>query len=63
MITFIVCLIVLVLGYVFYGALTEKIFGMDPQRATPAVVNPDGVDFVPMGWMRIFLIQFLNSLN
>jgi carbon starvation protein CstA len=60
MITFIVCLIVLVLGYVLYGALTEKIFGMDPQRATPAVANPDGVDTVPMGWMRIFLIQFLN---
>jgi len=60
MITFIVCLIVLVLGYVLYGALTEKIFGMDPARATPAMANPDGVDTVPMGWMRIFLIQFLN---
>jgi carbon starvation protein CstA len=60
MITFIVCLVVLVLGYVLYGALTEKIFGMDPERATPAVANPDGVDSVPMGWMRIFLIQFLN---
>jgi carbon starvation protein CstA len=60
MITFIVCLVVLVLGYVLYGALTEKIFGMEPDRPTPAVANPDGVDFVPMGWGRIFLIQFLN---
>lgn len=60
MITFIVCLVALVLGYVFYGALTEKIFGMEPDRPTPAVTNADGVDFVPMGWMRIFLIQFLN---
>lgn len=60
MITFLVCLIALVLGYVFYGALTEKFFGMEPDRPTPAVANPDGVDFVPMGWGRIFLIQFLN---
>jgi len=60
MITFIVCLVALVLGYVLYGALTEKIFGMEPERLTPAVANPDGVDTVPMGWMRIFLIQFLN---
>jgi len=60
MITFLVCLIVLVLGYVLYGAFTEKIFGIDPARETPAVANPDGVDYVPMGWMRIFLIQFLN---
>jgi len=60
MITFIVCLVALVLGYVFYGALTEKLFGMDPDRVTPAVEHPDGVDYVPMGWMRIFLIQFLN---
>lgn len=60
MITFAVCLAALVLGYVFYGALTEKIFGMDPQRPTPAVANLDGVDYVPMPWWRIFLIQFLN---
>ena len=60
MVTFIVCLIALILGYVLYGALTEKIFGMEPERPTPAVANPDGVDFVPMGWGRIFLIQFLN---
>jgi carbon starvation protein CstA len=60
MVTFVVCLIALVLGYVFYGALTEKIFGMEPERPTPAVSKPDGVDFVPMPWWRIFLIQFLN---
>jgi hypothetical protein len=28
MITFTVCLIVLVLGYAFYGLLTEKVFGI-----------------------------------
>jgi len=51
---------VLVLGYAFYGLLTEKIFGMEPDRPTPAIANPDGVDYVPMDWKRIFLIQFLN---
>lgn len=60
MITFLVCLIALVLGYVVYGAVTEKIFGMDSGRQTPAVANPDGVDYVPMHWLRVFLVQFLN---
>jgi len=60
MITFFVCLVALVLGYVVYGAVTEKIFGMEPERPTPAVANADGVDYVPMDWKRIFLIQFLN---
>lgn len=50
----------LILGYFFYGAFVEKIIGMDPARKTPAIANPDGVDFVPLPPLKIFLIQFLN---
>ena len=36
MITFIVALIVLVVGFFTYGTLVEKIFGSEPERKTPA---------------------------
>ena len=60
MTTFFIALAVLVLGYFIYGTLVEKVFGADPQRATPATTMADGVDYVPMKPWRIFLIQFLN---
>ena len=60
MITFLVALVVLVVGYVLYGTLVEKIFGIDPKAETPAITKNDGVDFVPMSGWRIFLVQFLN---
>ncbi len=60
MITFILSLIALVLGYVLYGALVERVFGIDEHRATPALSKTDGVDYVPMSGWRIFLVQFLN---
>jgi len=60
MITFLLSIIALILGYFLYGRLVERIFGIDPSRSTPAMNQNDGVDFVPMKWGRIFLIQFLN---
>jgi carbon starvation protein CstA len=60
MITLCVSLIALVAGYRLYGAVVEKIFGSDPSRQTPALSKADGVDYVPMDWKKIFLIQFLN---
>jgi carbon starvation protein CstA len=60
MISFILSVIALILGYVLYGAFVEKTFGADENRPTPAVANGDGVDFVEMDWKRVFLIQFLN---
>ena len=60
MISFLVSIVVLVLGYVFYGKLVERIFGADTKRPTPAVANPDGVDYVELPWWKAFLIQFLN---
>ena len=60
MITFLVALIVLVVGFVLYGTFVEKVFGIDPKAETPAITKNDGVDFVPMSGWRIFLVQFLN---
>jgi carbon starvation protein CstA len=60
MISFVLSILALILGYIFYGALVEKIFGANPDRKTPALTMTDGVDYVPMKWPRIFLIQFLN---
>lgn len=60
MYTFIISIAILLLGYLIYGRISERIFGMDKNRPTPAVANPDGVDFVELPWWKVFLIQFLN---
>ena len=60
MYSFIFSIVLLILGYVVYGRIVARIFGVDTNRPTPAVVNPDGVDYVSMPWWKIFLIQFLN---
>ena len=60
MITFFVSILVLVLGYMFYSKYLERVFGADSNRATPAITLTDGVDYIPMPWWRVFLIQFLN---
>jgi carbon starvation protein CstA len=60
MITFILSVVALIVGYALYGKFVEKIFGVDKNRPTPVTFLEDGVDFVPMPWWRIFLIQFLN---
>lgn len=60
MITFTIAIAALILGYIFYGAFVERVFGADSKKTTPAYTKEDGVDFVPMKWGRIFLIQFLN---
>ena len=60
MVTFFIALAVLIIGYVVYGKIIDKLFGADPKRETPAITMADGVDYVPMKPWRIFLIQFLN---
>lgn len=60
MITFISSIVLLILGYIIYGRIVERIFGADHNHATPATTMADGVDFVTMPWWKIFLIQFLN---
>lgn len=60
MISFIVSILALLVGYYFYGRFVEKTFGIEPDRATPAKRIADGVDFVEMSWPKVLLIQFLN---
>lgn len=60
MITFIIALLFLLFGYFFYSRLIEKIFGVNPNRPTPAETMNDGVDFLPLPVWKSFLIQFLN---
>ena len=60
MISFLISLCVLVLGYLIYGIFVEKVFGPDPARTTPAISKADGVDFIPMPTWKVFMIQFLN---
>lgn len=60
MITFILCLVALVVGFLLYGTFVERVFGIDEKAQTPALTKTDGVDYVPMKPWRIFLIQFLN---
>ena len=60
MVTFCTAFILLILGYVIYGAFIEKMFGADKNRPTPAYTHQDGVDYIPMRTWKVYLIQFLN---
>ena len=40
-------IVLLALGYIFYGSWLAKQWGVDPNRETPAHTNYDGKDFVP----------------
>lgn len=59
MISFLLSLMALVIGYLLYGRFVEKVFGPD-DRVTPAVAKADGVDFIVLPSWKIFMIQFLN---
>lgn len=60
MLTFTICLLILVGGYFTYGRYIERIFGPDAKRLTPAITKADGVDYIPLPTWKIFMIQFLN---
>ncbi|HNQ89353.1 MAG TPA: carbon starvation CstA family protein [Verrucomicrobiota bacterium] len=57
---FIIGVVLLAAGYLFYGRLTAATVEPDPRRVTPAVALADGVDYVPMATWRVYLIQLLN---
>ena len=59
MVSFIISLAALVLGYLLYGKFVAHVFGPD-DRPTPAVTKADGVDFMVLPSWKIFMIQFLN---
>lgn len=59
MISFFLCLAILIGGYFTYGKLVEKTFGPD-DRETPAIAINDGVDYVVLPEWKLFIIQLLN---
>ncbi len=59
MISFFLCLAVLIGGYFVYGKIVDNTFAPD-DRETPAVRIDDGVDFVVMPQWKLFLVQLLN---
>lgn len=59
MISFLISIAALILGYMIYGRVIERIFGPD-DRKTPALVHPDGVDYIALPTWKVFMIQFLN---
>lgn len=60
MITFFICLALLVTAYFTYGRYLERQVGIDPKAETPCHRLYDGVDYVPLPRWRVFLIQLLN---
>lgn len=59
MISLFACFGVLIIGFLTYGRLVDRLFGPD-DRVTPANRLTDGVDYVPMKRWRLFLVQLLN---
>ena len=60
MITFLVCLVALIVAYFTYGKYLEKVCGIDAGNPVPSETMYDGVDYIPMPRWRVFLIQLLN---
>ena len=61
MVTFTFALIALLLGYLIYGAIIDKVFApKDHTSSMPCYTKRDGVDYLPISPWKVFLIQFLN---
>ena len=60
MLTFGICLVVLVASYFTYGSLLSRIAKLDKGADVPSKSMFDGVDYMPLPRWRIFLIQLLN---
>ncbi|MBO4707154.1 MAG: carbon starvation protein A [Elusimicrobiaceae bacterium] len=59
MISFFICLGLLILSFFTYGKYVERVFS--PTHAkTPAIRFSNGVDYVPMPLWRMVLVQLLN---
>ena len=60
MITFIIGLVILIVGAAAYGAFCESVMRPNSSAQTPAIAKKDGVDYVPMNKWKNCLIELLN---
>lgn len=60
MITFLICLALLVGAYFTYGRYLERLCDADGSRTVPSETSFDGVDYLPLPMWKTFLIQLLN---
>ena len=61
MVSFLICLALLIGGYFVYGKVVENTFGPD-DRETPAVKINDGVDYVVIGTAAVKAPGFLHDV-
>ena len=60
MISFLLALAVLIIGYLVYGRFISRVFGIDESRTTPCYTRQDGIDYIPLPTWKVYMIQFLN---
>ena len=60
MYSFLISVVLLVLGYFLYGRFVEKVFKPDASRQTPAYAKSDGMDYIPMPGWKVFMVELLN---
>lgn len=58
--TFLIALLLLIVGYFIYGSFVERVFGPDVNRKTPCYTMADGADYIPMPTWKVYTVQFLN---
>ncbi len=59
MITFLIGISILIIGYIFYSKFIEKQFCITDEK-TPCYTKNDGVDFIPLDDKKNLLIHLLN---
>ena len=59
MVTFLGALATLIVGYIVYGTIVDRVFGRTGETA-PSIRLEDGVDYIPLPTWKVFLIQLLN---
>lgn len=60
MITFLICLALLIAAYFLYGRYLDKVAAIRNTADVPSKTMFDGVDYIPMPRWKTFLIQLLN---
>ncbi|WP_077301778.1 carbon starvation CstA family protein [Virgibacillus pantothenticus] len=60
MFTFLGGIILLIVGYFTYGKFIEKVFGVRPDRPTPAITKQDGVDYLPLKRNKNAMIELIS---